>query len=60
MRVGMIQAAIGALSPPDPIQPDSRVTTIGASSESFSVECEKLRVIFCFEFAFVMSVILSA
>jgi hypothetical protein len=55
----MIQAAMGARSPLDPIQPDRRVTTIGASSESLTVHCENLRVIACLEFVFVMSVILS-
>jgi hypothetical protein len=58
IRVGIIQAAIGR-SPLDPIQPDRRVTTMGASFESLSVEREELRVIFCFEFAFVIAVILS-
>jgi hypothetical protein len=37
VRVGTIQLGVADLPSPGSIQPDSRVTIMGASSESFSV-----------------------
>jgi small basic protein len=61
MRVGMIQLGVTDLLSPKSIQPDRRVTTMGASSECFSAWRAKLRTIFCVEVvvAFVMALILS-
>lgn len=38
VRVGMIQAGLADLASPTSIQPDSRVITIGASSERLAEE----------------------
>jgi hypothetical protein len=59
--VGTIQLGVADLPSPQSIQPDSRVTIIGAWSESFSAGRAKLRFMFFVEVVaeFVMALILS-
>ena len=63
MRVGMIQAGFSDLTSPASIQPDSRVITIGASSERLMAGREYLptvpRVVAVVEFVMTFSLLLQ-
>src|SRR5690349_14216718 len=58
-RVGTIHAAIRVFASFDPIQPDKRVTTMGAWSEVASTDCVRLISCLVTVVEFVIAVILS-